>query len=137
MKATAAVPVAMVGTAIHIIPYEVIKRLARIPGNEGMRATVKLAGCLVSFSVIYGVIGWIVGTRFGIPAGLAASAAGPLSGYVTVLFFERLRRIGGLVEMLHLARGRRTTLTSLLASREAVVAAADPLISSSASRGLS
>jgi 1-acyl-sn-glycerol-3-phosphate acyltransferase len=134
VKAIAAVPVAVVGTAVHILPYEVVKRLARVPGNEGMRATVKLAGCLVSFSVIYGVIGWIVGARFGIPAGLAASAAGPLSGYVTVLFFERLRRIGGLVEVLHLARGRRTTLTSLLASRAAVVAAADRLISAPAVR---
>jgi 1-acyl-sn-glycerol-3-phosphate acyltransferase len=136
VKAMAAVPVAVVGTAVHLIPYEVIKRLARIPDNEGMRATVKLGGCMVSFSLVYTVIGWIVGSHFGIPAGVAAAVAGPLSGYVTVLFFERLRRIGGLLEVLRLAGGRRTTLTSLLASRQAVETAAAQLLFPPVIRGV-
>lgn len=124
VKAVVATPVALVGTVVHILPYEVVKCMARIPDNDGMRATVKLLGCLAGFTAVYGVIARMVGKRLGRPMGLLAFAIGPASGYVTVHFFERLQRIGGVVEASRLARSRRTTLTSLLASRAAVIEAA-------------
>jgi hypothetical protein len=61
--------------------------------------------------------------------GALAFALGPASGYVTVHFFERLQRIGGVVAATRLARGRRPTLTSVLARRAAVIEAAGALLS--------
>lgn len=129
VKAVAATPVALVGTVVHIVPYEVVKRVARIPDNDGMRATVKLLGCLAGFTTVYAVIARMVGRRMGRPMGALAFALGPASGYVTVHFFERLQRIGGVVEATRLARGRRPTLTSVLARRAAVIEAAGALLS--------
>jgi glycerol-3-phosphate O-acyltransferase/dihydroxyacetone phosphate acyltransferase len=129
VKAVAATPVAVVGTIVHIVPYEVVKRVARLPDNDGMRATVKLLGCLVGFTTVYAVIARRVGKRLGRWMGALAFALGPASGYVTVHFFERLQRIGGVVEATRLARGRRPTLTSVLACRAAVIEAAGALLS--------
>jgi glycerol-3-phosphate O-acyltransferase/dihydroxyacetone phosphate acyltransferase len=129
VKAMVATPVALVGTVVHILPYEMVKGMARIPENDGMRATVKLLGCLAGFTTVYSVIARTVGKRLGRPMGALAFAIGPASGYVTVHFFERLQRIGGVVEATRLARGRRATLTSLLASRAAVIEAAAALLS--------
>jgi hypothetical protein len=106
-----------------------VKRLARIPDNDGMRATVKLLGCLAGFTTVYGVIARVVGKRLGRPMGALAFALGPASGYVTVHFLERLQQIGGVVEATRLARSRRAMLTSLLASRAAVVETAAALLS--------
>jgi len=128
-KAVVATPVALEGTVVHIVPYEVVKRVARMPDNDGMRATVKLLGCLAGFTTVYAVIARMVGKRLGRPMGALAFAIGPASGYVTVHFFERLQRIGGVVEATRLARSRRATLTSVLASRAAVIEAAGALLS--------
>ncbi|HEX3565232.1 MAG TPA: hypothetical protein VHU17_07665, partial [Acidimicrobiales bacterium] len=128
-KAIVATPVALVGTVVHIVPYEVVKGIARIPDNDGMRATVKLLGCLAGFTTVYAVIARIVAKQLGRPMGMLAFAMGPASGYVTVHFFERLQRIGGVMEATRLARDRRVTLSSLLASRAAVINAADALLS--------
>ena len=128
-KVAVATPVALVGTVIHIVPYEVVRRIARIPDNDGMRATVKLLGCLAGFTTVYSLIARAVGKRFGRPMGAVAFAVGPASGYVTVHFFERLQQIGGVVEATRLARERRTTLASLRSSRAAVVEAAAELLS--------
>lgn len=132
-KAVVATPVALVGTAIHIVPYEVVKRLARIPDNDGMRATVKLLGCFAGFTTVYAITARMVGRRLGRPMGVLAFVVGPASGYVTVHFFERLQRIGGVIEATRVTRGRRTTLAALLSSRAAVVEAADELLADQSS----
>jgi hypothetical protein len=103
--------------------YEVVRRTARIPASDGMRATVKLLGCLAGFTTVYSLIARPVGKRFGRPIGALAFALAPASGYV------RLQRIGGVVEATRLARERRTSLASLRSSRAAVVDAAAELLS--------
>lgn len=128
VTAALSAPVALLGTAIHIVPYEVVKRLAAVPDNEGMRATVKLLWCLTGFVVVYALLARAVGRRFGLLMGTVAAAFGPASGYVTVHYVERLQRIGGLVEAARLAQGRRTTVAALLSSRAAVVEAAGQLL---------
>ena len=129
IKALIAIPATLVGIAIHIVPYVSVKRLASIPDNDGMRATVKLLGCLLGFVTVYSLIAVIIGLRFGLPMGAVVFAAGPASGYVTVHFFERIQSIGSLVEVARLARRRQATLASLLSTREMVVTAADALLS--------
>ena len=95
LTAALSAPVALLGTAIHIVPYEVVKRLATVPDNEGMRATAKLLGCLTGFVVVYALLARAVGRRFGLLMGTVAAAFGPASGYVTVHYVERLHHIGG------------------------------------------
>jgi hypothetical protein len=56
-KIVAGAPFALVGAVVHAIPYQIVKRLAKIPSNEGMKATVKLLGCFGAFSVLYAGLG--------------------------------------------------------------------------------
>ncbi|MGH9047779.1 MAG: lysophospholipid acyltransferase family protein, partial [Acidimicrobiales bacterium] len=53
LKVAAAAPFAAAGAVVHIVPYEAIKQIAKTPTNEGMKATVKLLGCLATFTVLY------------------------------------------------------------------------------------
>lgn len=120
-KVAVAAPVAAVGYLVHVVPYQIMKRVGRVPSNEGMKATVKLFGCFFLFTLEYAALGAVVGTQFGAPAGAAVSVAAPASGYVTVLFSERVKRIGGLVAGARAVRARRGVLESVLANRVAVV----------------
>ena len=45
-----AVPVAIIGVAVHVVPFEIMKQAGKRPTNEGIKATVKLLGCLVLFA---------------------------------------------------------------------------------------
>jgi hypothetical protein len=123
-KVIGAAPFAAVGAMVHVVPYELVRRLSRIPGNEGMRATVKLLGCLSSFTVVYAALGVILGVAFGPTVGLVAALCAPACGYLTIRMIERIRRMGGALEGLRLARHRGPLRTSLLADRSAVVSAA-------------
>jgi hypothetical protein len=51
-RSRAGAPFALVGAVVHAIPYQIVKRLATIPSNEGMKATVKLLGCFGTFSLL-------------------------------------------------------------------------------------
>jgi glycerol-3-phosphate O-acyltransferase/dihydroxyacetone phosphate acyltransferase len=123
-KVIGAAPFAAVGAMVHVAPYELVRRLSRIPRNEGMRATVKLLGCFFSFTAVYAALGVILGLAFGPAVGLLAALGAPACGYLTIRMIERVRRMGGALEGLRLARHRGPQRTSLLADRSAVVAAA-------------
>ena len=120
IKVVAAVPFAAVGVVIHVVPYVVVKRLSRVPDNEGMRATVKLLGCFFLFVAVYAVVGIAVGEALGPWFGLLAAAIAPACGYTTVRLAERVHRIGGAVEGYRRAR-RSPVRTSVLEARAAVV----------------
>lgn len=124
-KVIAAAPFAALGTAIHVIPYEAVKQLARLPENEGMRATVKVVGCFFTFTAFYAALGIVVGSLYGPLLGAVAAVAAPGCGYVTVRMAERLHRIGGAVEGARAVRGRGPAFESVLANRAAVLAAAE------------
>jgi hypothetical protein len=121
VKVVVAAPLAAVGAVVHVVPYQLMKRVGRLPANEGMRATVKLLGCFASFTLVYVAIGVVVGTRFGPWAGLAGAVAAPACGYVAVLFSERVKRLGGLVAGARAVRSKRAVLESVRANRMAVV----------------
>jgi hypothetical protein len=87
-RVLAALPAAVVGTVIHLVPYQIMKRVGTVPTNESIRATVKLLGCFVLFTLVYVVLGVVVAGTWGPWAGLAAAAGAPACGYAAV----RLRR---------------------------------------------
>jgi glycerol-3-phosphate O-acyltransferase/dihydroxyacetone phosphate acyltransferase len=114
-------PVAATGAAIHAVPYVAIKQIAKRPTNEGMKATVKVLGCLASFIVVYTGLGIVVGRRRGALAGVAAAVAAPATGYVAMRFGERLHRIGGAVSTARRLRDRSAQLPDLIDLRREIV----------------
>ncbi len=49
VKILIALPAAAIGVAVHVLPFQIVKQLAKRPTNEGIKATVKLLGCFASF----------------------------------------------------------------------------------------
>ena len=93
-KVVVAAPFAAIGAVVHVVPYQIMKRVGTLPTNEGVKATVKLLGCFASFTLLYIALGVVFGTQFGPRAGIAAFVAAPACGYVAVLFSERVKRVG-------------------------------------------
>ncbi len=124
LKILVAVPFALVGVVIHIIPFQIMKQVAKLPRNEGIKATVKLLGCFASFTLVYATLGFFVGRAFGAWFGLLAALGAPLCGYVSVRLGERVQRVGGLLEGYRIVRARGTDLHSVLVHRSQVVDAA-------------
>jgi hypothetical protein len=124
MKVVVALPLAAIGSAVHVIPFQIMKQLAKKPTNEGIKATVKLLGCLVSFLLVNSALGVFVGEAFGGLAGFLSPATAPLCGYATVRLHERVRRVGDLVDGYRTMRLPREGLASVMEHRSAVTAAA-------------
>jgi hypothetical protein len=117
VKVLVALPLALVGTVVHAVPYQVVKRLARLPRNEGIRATVKLLGNMALLTLLWLALALLAWARWGGWAALAVAVVAPVSGYTTVRFAERLHRVGGVVHGYRVVRARRLVLPSVLASR--------------------
>ncbi len=122
LKVVIAFPFAVAGVAVHIVPFQIMKQLAKIPSNEGIKATVKLLGCFVTFVVTYAVVGVVVGRTFGPWAGFAAAIGAPICGYAAVRLMERVKRIGGLIEGYLTVKESGDVVESVLAHRATVVA---------------
>jgi len=132
-KVIVGAPLGAIGVVVHAIPYQVIKRVAKKPTNEGMKATVKLLGCFVTFTLLYAGLGVVAGELFGPPAGLAVGLGSPLCGYVAVRFSERLKRLGGAVSGYRTAR--HAGLSMVRHHRLDVVTSGNQLLGGSASVG--
>jgi hypothetical protein len=117
----------VLGAVIHLVPYQVMKRVAKIPTNEGVKATVKLLGCFASFTLLYAGLGVLFAELFSPLAGLGAAVAGPISGYFTVRFSERFKRLGGALAG-YRAAARRAMLSTVSEHRTDVVTAGRELL---------
>ena len=128
IKVAVALPVAAIGVAVHVIPFQITKQLAKRPTNQGIKSTVKLLGCFASFTLLYAALGILVGEAFGAWAGGIAAVVAPLCGYAAVRLHERVRRIGGLIEGYRTVRGRRDVIDAALEDRAFVTAAARSMV---------
>ncbi|MDQ2729165.1 MAG: hypothetical protein M3Y91_15205 [Actinomycetota bacterium] len=117
LKVAVAAPVAGVGVSVHALPYSLIKALARLPRNEGMKATVKVGGCFGLFTGCYLVLAICVARRRGALAGAATFTATPVSGYVAVLASERVEEAGGMAHTIEVLRRHRRGVSALRARR--------------------
>jgi 1-acyl-sn-glycerol-3-phosphate acyltransferase len=127
VKILVTAPIALVGAVIHVVPYQIMKRVGRLPRNEGIRSTVKLLGCAVLFVVEWVVLAAIAAVSWGPVIGLAVLVGCPLSGYVAARFAERVRDAGGLARATRALRSRHTALDAVLADRADLVARAREL----------
>jgi glycerol-3-phosphate O-acyltransferase / dihydroxyacetone phosphate acyltransferase len=128
LKVLVALPFAAIGALVHVIPFQIMKRVGKRPANEGIKATVKLLGCFVLFAATYAVLGVLVGRAYGAWAGLAAAVAAPLCGAVAVQFLDRVRRMGGVAAGYRIIRAHRDLLGPVLAHRAAVVGEARSIL---------
>jgi glycerol-3-phosphate O-acyltransferase/dihydroxyacetone phosphate acyltransferase len=124
LKILLAVPFAAIGVVVHVIPFQIIKQLAKQPSNEGIKATVKLLGCTAAFVLVYAALGLAAGLNEGAWAGLLVAAAAPACGYVAVRLSERVKRIGGVVEGYRTVTARNAVIDTVIIRRKAVVDAA-------------
>lgn len=131
VKVVVAFPVAAIGVAVHVIPFEIVKQLAKKPNNEGIKATVKVIGCFVCFLLTYIGVGILVADAFGGWAGFAAAVVAPWCGYVAVRVNERVRRVDGVLAGARRVRERRDILDSVMEHRAAVTAAAQIVLTHS------
>ncbi len=90
-RVVAALPAAAVGAVVHVVPYQIMKKLGALPRNESIKATVKLLGCAVLFAVAYVALGVVMGEAWGPWAGLGAGIAVPVCGYAAVRLAERVK----------------------------------------------
>jgi glycerol-3-phosphate O-acyltransferase/dihydroxyacetone phosphate acyltransferase len=123
-KLVIALPFAAIGFVVHVVPFQIVKQLAKKPTNEGIRATVKLLGCTALFAIVYVALGVVVGRAYGGWVGFAVAAGAPACGYVSVRLAERVKRIGGVLEGYRTLSGRRDVLDSVVSDRASFVTAA-------------
>lgn len=127
-KVVGALPFAIVGMVIHVVPYTAVKMASRVPNNNGIRATVKLLGCFFMFTAVYAALGVVAGVSLGALVGLLVAAGGPACGYLAVRLMERLRRIETARQGYRSGRDGGPMLESVLARRSAVVDAASAVM---------
>jgi 1-acyl-sn-glycerol-3-phosphate acyltransferase len=128
LKLVVTAPIALVGAVIHVVPYQVMKRVGRLPRNESIRSTVKLLGCAVLFLVEWIVLAVLAGLAWGAPVALAVFVVCPLSGYVAVRFADHVRDAGGLARGWRALRTRDSAFDQLDADRAELVARARALV---------
>ncbi|MDQ6617355.1 MAG: lysophospholipid acyltransferase family protein [Actinomycetota bacterium] len=127
-KVAVALPAGVMGVAVHALPYQVMKRVGKLPKNESVKSTIKLLGCFALFTVDYLAIALVVRRKRGLLAAVAAFFAAPVSGYTALRLSERAKAAGGLMEGARIVRSRRTVLPAVRAHRADVVHRAAELV---------
>lgn len=128
VKVAVALPPGLVGAVVHVVPYQIMKRVGRLPRNESIKSTVKLLGCFALFNITYLAIAEAVRRRRGLLAATIAFVAAPLSGYATLRLSERIKSAGGLMEGATIVRARRAVMPTVLTHRVEVVRRARRLV---------
>ena len=115
-------PLALVGTIVNYPAYRIVGSIATglSRGDDDILATIKIiAGALV-FPLIWIIVSLIVGFNFDVLAGLAALVLAPISGYVALLFFERLDDLRAGARAVAVSRFQRWGYLRLVAERTAI-----------------
>jgi hypothetical protein len=128
LKLGLAVPPGLVGVAVHLLPYQVMKRVGKLPRNESVKSTVKLLGCFALFTIEYLAIAEVARRKRGVVAGAIVFLVAPLSGYSALRLSERAKSVGGLIEGAQVVRSRQMVLPTVLGHRADVVRRACELV---------
>lgn len=115
-------PAAFVGVVLHYPAYRAVGFVATgvAKGAEDELASIKVLTAMLLFPVSWVGLGVVVGARWGLERGALALAAAPLTGYATLVFFERLDRVIGAARALGLFVVRRWAFLRLLAERKGI-----------------
>jgi 1-acyl-sn-glycerol-3-phosphate acyltransferase len=127
-KVVVALPFALVGLAVHAVPYGLVKLASGLPANVGVRATVKVVGSFFLYAITYVLVGVAVGTTVGAWWGAVAAVAAPVCGAVALRMVERIQRMGGAIAGYRAVRSGGPVADIVRARRAGVIDAARPLL---------
>lgn len=115
-------PLALVGAAVNYPAYRLVGFLATgfSRGDDDILATIKIIAGALLFPLTWIIVASAIGFRFGILAAVAALVLAPLSGYVALLFFERLDELRAGVRAVAVSRFQRWGYLRLVAERGAI-----------------
>jgi 1-acyl-sn-glycerol-3-phosphate acyltransferase len=115
-------PLALIGTIINYPVYRLVgfitARLSK--DDEDIVATIKMIAGALLFPVMWILLAVVAGIYWGIWAALAVLIIAPLSGYVALVFFERLSRSIGGARATLMSRFQRWGYLKLVAERTAI-----------------
>lgn len=115
-------PFAIIGAAIHLVPYWCVVAAGRAVSKPVMKATARYLVALLVFPLAWFTVVWLSGRRG--PLMVAAQlVALPITGLVTVACIERLVRARRAWRGWQALRDRRALLDDLLDDRRRLVAA--------------
>lgn len=114
-------PFAIIGAAVHLLPYWCVVAAGRAVTRPVMKATARYLVALVAFPLAWVTVVWLFGQRG--PLAIAVQlAALPMTGLVTVACVERLERARRAWRGWQALRDRRTLLGDLFDDRRRLVA---------------
>lgn len=115
-------PVAAAGALVHYPAYRLAgvfaRRIAR--GDEDIASTAKLGVSLLLFPATWIAGALLAGRALGVPAGIAALALLPASGWAALRFAEAFNAVVGRMRALGVLLLSRSAVERLLAEREAI-----------------
>ena len=116
------IPITLVGTIVNYPAYRIVGFIATglSRGDEDIIATIKIIAGALIFPLIWIFVAVVVGFTFGALAGLAALVLAPISGYVALLFFERLDDLRAGLKAIAASRFQRWGYLRLVAERTAI-----------------
>ena len=122
-------PFLAVGLAANVAPYLLSWAMSRLAGRlPDRRASAGFLAGLVAFPLFWGAIGWMTARRWGVSAGLAAGALGPLGGLLALQAMDRWHRTLAETGGLWMAATRPTVRAHLRRLRRRLLARADRLV---------
>ncbi|MGE0640268.1 MAG: 1-acyl-sn-glycerol-3-phosphate acyltransferase [Thermoanaerobaculia bacterium] len=103
-----ALPFALVGALLHLLPFGVVRGIARRVRDEPNQiATYKIFPGIVIYPLWWAGLAWFAGSRGGAPAAIAALLFAPLTGGLALRAFDRWDRLVREGRAFLLLRGRR------------------------------
>jgi 1-acyl-sn-glycerol-3-phosphate acyltransferase len=123
-------PLAVTGIVIHFPAYRLVGPLAsRFAGDLDVVATAKICAAAAAFPLTWIAVSLVVWRTFGPGWALMAMGVTPFSGYIALIFMERLDRMIGASRALALLLLRPMAFKRLVAERrrirEAILEAGD------------
>ena len=112
-------PLAVVGTIVNYPVYRLVgavtTRFSR--DDDDIIATIKMISGALLFPLTWIVLATVLGMKFGALVGIASLLLAPLTGYIALVFFERLDGVIGGARAVALARFQRWGYLRLVAER--------------------
>jgi 1-acyl-sn-glycerol-3-phosphate acyltransferase len=115
-------PLALVGTVINYPAYRLVGFIATglSRNDEDIIATIKMIAGALLFPLTWILVAVAIGIRWSAAAGFVALVLGPLTGYASLRFFEKLDELAGGARAVLLSRFRRWGYLRLVAERSAI-----------------
>lgn len=111
-------PVALVGTALNLVPYILVDLIAGIPKRADQTATYKVFSALILYPATWIAAGVLVADWAGEAGwGVAAALAGPFTGWVALRFHDRRVRFWREARAWFVLRTKKRLVKELKAQR--------------------